>query len=47
MSADQVRRLKDEHGVYVVGGGRVNVAGLTQANLGPACRAIAAVLRAG
>lgn len=47
MSAEQVRRLKDEHGVYVVGGGRVNVAGLTQANLGPACRAIATVLRAG
>ncbi len=44
MSADQVRRLKEDHGVYVVGGGRVNVAGITQRNLEPACRAIAAVL---
>ncbi len=44
LSADQVRRLKEEHGVYVVGGGRVNVAGITQRNLEPACRAIAAVL---
>jgi aspartate aminotransferase len=43
LSADQVKRLKDEFGVYVVGGGRVNVAGITQRNLGPACRAIAAV----
>ncbi len=44
LSADQVRRLKEDHAVYVVGGGRVNVAGITQRNLGPACRAIAAVL---
>jgi len=44
MSADQVRRLKEDHAVYVVGGGRVNVAGITQSNLEPACRAIAAVL---
>lgn len=44
LSADQVRRLKEEHAVYVVGGGRVNVAGITQRNLEPACRAIAAVL---
>jgi aspartate/tyrosine/aromatic aminotransferase len=44
MSADQVRRLKEEFAVYVVGGGRVNVAGITQRNLEPACRAIATVL---
>lgn len=44
MDADQVRRLKDAFGVYVVGGGRVNVAGLTQRNLGPACEAIATVM---
>jgi len=44
LSADQVRRLKEEHAVYVVGGGRVNVAGITQRNLEPACRAIAAVI---
>jgi aspartate/tyrosine/aromatic aminotransferase len=44
LSADQVRRLKEESAVYVVGGGRVNVAGLTAANLDRACRAIAAVM---
>jgi aspartate aminotransferase len=44
MSADQVKRLKEEFAVYVVGGGRVNVAGITQRNLEPACRAIATVL---
>ncbi len=44
LSADQVRRLKEDHALYVVGGGRVNVAGLTSANLEPTCRAIAAVL---
>jgi aspartate/tyrosine/aromatic aminotransferase len=33
LSNDQVRRLKDEFGVYVVGKGRINVAGITQAKL--------------
>ena len=45
LSADQVKRLKEEHAVYVVGGGRVNVAGLTSANLQPTCTAITAVMR--
>jgi aspartate aminotransferase len=45
MSGDQVSRLRDEFAVYVVAGGRINVAGLTEANLAPACAAIAAVLR--
>jgi aspartate/tyrosine/aromatic aminotransferase len=44
LSNDQVKRLKEEFAVYVVGGGRVNVAGLTKANLEPTCKAIAAVL---
>jgi len=44
LSAEQVKRLKEEFGVYVVGGGRVNVAGFTKRNLEPACRAIAAVI---
>ena len=35
LSADQVKRLKEEFAVYVVGGGRVNVAGITQRNLEP------------
>ena len=44
MTVEQVARLQRDHGVYVVGKGRVNVAGLTNANIGPASAAIAAVL---
>ncbi|MFI5254905.1 MAG: aromatic amino acid transaminase [Candidatus Limnocylindrales bacterium] len=44
MTAEQVARLQREFAVYVVGRGRVNVAGLTDANIGPASAAIAAVL---
>ena len=46
LSDDQVARLRDELAVYVVGRGRVNVAGLTEANLGPVCRALAQVVGA-
>jgi len=47
LSAGQVARLRDEFAVYVVAGGRINVAGLTAANLEPACAAIAAVFAKG
>ena len=40
----QVARLRDEHGVYVVGKGRINVAGFTSANLDPFADALAAVI---
>ena len=43
LGEERVARLRDEYGVYVVGKGRVNVAGLTADNLGPVCEAIAAV----
>jgi aspartate/tyrosine/aromatic aminotransferase len=43
LGEERVARLRDEFGIYVVGKGRVNVAGLTEANLEPVCRAIAAV----
>ena len=43
LGEERVSRLRDEFGVYVVGKGRVNVAGITKANLEPVCRAIAAV----
>jgi aspartate/tyrosine/aromatic aminotransferase len=33
LSAEQVARLRDEFGIYMVGKGRVNVAGLTKANM--------------
>jgi aspartate/tyrosine/aromatic aminotransferase len=45
MTADQVGRLREERAIYLVGAGRVNVAGLTDANLEPVCAAIAAEMR--
>jgi aspartate/tyrosine/aromatic aminotransferase len=43
LGQERVARLRDEFGLYLVGAGRVNVAGLTTANLEPVCRAIVAV----
>lgn len=43
LTEEQVTRLREDHAVYVVGRGRVNMAGLTEANLAPVCRALAAV----
>jgi aspartate/tyrosine/aromatic aminotransferase len=40
----QVQRLRDEYAIYIVGSGRINVAGMTADNVRPLCRAIAAVL---
>ena len=41
----QVDELRTKHAVYVVGnGGRINVAGMTEANMPALCEAIAAVL---
>lgn len=45
LTKDQVTRLKDEFGVYIVGSGRISVAGMTRSNMGPLCKAIAAVLK--
>ena len=44
LTTQQVARLRDEHGVYVVGKGRINVAGFTPANLDPFADALAAVI---
>ena len=44
LNSHEVARLRDEHAVYVVGHGRINVAGLTAANLGPFADALARVL---
>jgi aspartate/tyrosine/aromatic aminotransferase len=44
LSAEQVRRLRCEHSIYVVESGRINVAGMTEANMDALCSAIAAVL---
>jgi len=44
LTREQVRRLRDDHHVYVVGSGRINVAGITEANADRLCDAIAAVV---
>lgn len=44
LNPEQVARLKDEFGIYIVGSGRISVAGMTRANMDALCTAIAAVL---
>jgi aspartate/tyrosine/aromatic aminotransferase len=44
LSPLQVDQLKNEHGIYIVGSGRINVAGITTRNLIPLCDAVAAIL---
>ncbi len=39
----QVDQLRSEYAIYIVGNGRINVAGMTEQNLTPLCKAIAAV----
>lgn len=46
LTPQQVQELREEHSVYVVGDGRVNVAGMTEANMDVLCQAIADVLQA-
>lgn len=43
LGEERVARLREEFAIYVVGRGRINVAGITEANLAPVCRAVAAV----
>jgi len=44
LSAVQVDQLRKQHSIYIVGDGRVNVAGMTEANMDRLCDAIVAVL---
>ncbi|MEH0741271.1 aspartate/tyrosine/aromatic aminotransferase [Vibrio cholerae] len=44
LSKEQVARLKDEFAIYIVGSGRISVAGMTRSNMLPLCQGIAAVL---
>lgn len=44
LTAAQVKRLREEFAVYLVGAGRINVAGITAANVDYLCAAIAAVV---
>lgn len=45
LTADQVKRLKQEHAIYIVGSGRINVAGMTHDNIKPLCDAITTILQ--
>lgn len=44
LTKEQVATLKDSHGIYIVGSGRISVAGMTRNNMDQLCTAIAAVL---
>lgn len=44
LNPEQVKRLREEHAIYLVGSGRINVAGINEQNIGPLCAAIAEVL---
>lgn len=45
LTKDHVKALKERFGLYIVGSGRINVAGLTDGNIEGACDAIAAVVK--
>jgi aspartate/tyrosine/aromatic aminotransferase len=47
LSKEQVQALRDKYAVYVVGSGRINVAGMTKHNMDTLCGAMAAVLAPG
>ena len=44
LKKDQVDRLREDYSIYIVGSGRINVAGMTEANMDRLCGAIAEVL---
>lgn len=43
LNAEQIGRLRDDHSIYMAGSGRINVAGLTSANIGRFIDALASV----
>lgn len=44
LTSEHVDRLRNEHSIYIVGNGRINVAGMTMDNIGTVCDAIASVV---
>lgn len=44
LTPDHVKALREQHAVYIVGSGRISVAGMTEGNMDALCTAIAAVL---
>jgi aspartate/tyrosine/aromatic aminotransferase len=45
LTPPQVEALKQKYAIYIVGSGRINVAGITEQNVGPLCEAIANVVK--
>jgi len=44
LTKEQVETLREKYAIYIVGSGRINVAGMTKANIDRLCEAIASVL---
>jgi aspartate/tyrosine/aromatic aminotransferase len=44
LTREQVEELREKYSIYIVGSGRINVAGMTEANMDRLCDAIASVL---
>ncbi|MCE2570287.1 amino acid aminotransferase [Motilimonas eburnea] len=44
LTPEQVAKLKEEHGIYIVGSGRISVAGMTKSNMEALCEGIAKVV---
>ncbi len=44
LNREQVDRLRNEFSIYIVGSGRINIAGITETNIDRLCQAIAVVL---
>ncbi len=44
LNKDQVATLRDKYAVYIVGSGRINVAGMTESNMDALCEAIGKVV---
>ncbi|MCI0332078.1 MAG: aspartate/tyrosine/aromatic aminotransferase [Planctomycetes bacterium] len=45
LTPPQVEALRKKYAIYIVGSGRINVAGITEQNVGPLCEAIAEVVK--
>ena len=45
LTPPQVEALKQKYAIYIVGSGRINVAGITEQNVGPLCEAIAEIVK--
>jgi aspartate/tyrosine/aromatic aminotransferase len=44
LTPEQVKSLRDDYSIYMVGSGRINVAGISSGNIDRLCKAIASVV---